>query len=47
VGDDGKVSRVMQVKLSVAGDVAEKGLKNVVWASPGLISLATHEKMVR
>eukprot|EP00606_Chrysophyceae_sp_TOSAG23-5_P000414 GSChrysophyteH2.ASY1.ANO1.1513.1 assembled CDS len=47
VADDGKVSRVMQVKLSVAGDVAEKGLKNVVWASPGLLCMATQEKMVR
>ena len=47
VGDDGKVSRVMQVKLSVAGDVAEKGLKSVVWASPGLLCMATQEKMVR
>ena len=27
IGEDGKVTRVMQVKLSVAGDVAEKGLK--------------------
>jgi intraflagellar transport protein 140 len=47
VADDGKVSRVMQVKLSVAGDVADKGLKNVVWASPGLLCMATQEKMVR
>ena len=37
----------MQVKLSVAGDVAEKGLKNVTWASPGLLVMATQEKMVR
>ena len=47
VADDGRVSRVMQVKMSVAGDVAEKGLKCVVWASPGLLAAATHEKMVR
>ena len=47
VAEDGKVTRVMQVKLSVAGDVAEKGLKSVIWASPGLLAIATHEKMVR
>ena len=47
VAEDGRVSRVMQVKMSVAGDVAEKGLKCVVWASPGLLAAATHEKMVR
>ncbi len=47
VADDGRVNRVMQVKLSVAGDVAEKGLKNVIWASPGLMAAATHEKLVR
>ena len=47
IGEDGKVTRVMQVKLSVAGDVAEKGLKNVTWASPGLLVMATQEKMVR
>ena len=47
VAEDGKVTRVMQVKLSVAGDVAERGLKNVEWASPGLLVMATQEKMVR
>ena len=47
VAEDGKVTRVMQVKLSVAGDVAEKGLKHVIWASPGLLAIATQEKMVR
>jgi intraflagellar transport protein 140 len=36
VAEDGRVSRVMQVKMSVAGDVTEKGLKCVVWASPGM-----------
>lgn len=46
VADDGKVTRLVQVKLSVAGDVAEKGLKSVVWASPGLVAAATQEKMV-
>jgi intraflagellar transport protein 140 len=52
VAEDGKVSRVMQMKLSVAGDLKdmsekERGLRHVVWASPGLLAAATHEKMVR
>lgn len=47
VAEDGRMSRVMQVKMSVAGDLALKGLKSVVWASPGLVAIATHEKMVR
>ena len=47
VAEDGKATRVMQVKLSVAGDLAEKGLKSVIWASPGLLAIATQEKMVR
>jgi hypothetical protein len=37
----------MQVKLSVAGDVSEKGLKSVAWAGPGVLAAATKEKMVR
>jgi len=37
----------MQVKLSVAGDVSEKGLKSVAWAGPGVLAAATTEKMVR
>lgn len=47
VAEDGRVSRVMQVKLSVARDVAESGIKSVVWAGPGLLAAATNEKMVR
>ncbi len=47
VTDDGRVSRVMQVKLSVSGDTVEKGIKYVVWAGPGLIAAATEEKIVR
>lgn len=46
VAEDGKVTRVTQMKLSVAGDLAERGLKFVVWAGPGLIAAATNEKMV-
>jgi WD40 repeat protein len=37
----------MQVKLSVAKDVADTGIRSVVWAGPGLLACATHEKMVR
>ncbi len=47
VSDDGKVSRISQVKLSVAGDIVEKGLRSVVWAGPGILAAACHEKMVR
>lgn len=46
VGEDGKVTRVMQMKLSVAGDIGDKGLKYVVWAGPGLLAAASQEKMV-
>ena len=47
VADDGRVSRTMQVKLSVAKEVADLGVQSVVWAGPGLLAMATHEKMVR
>lgn len=47
VGEDGRVSRVNQAKLSVAGDVAEKGIRDVVWAGPGILAIATQEKMLR
>ena len=33
VAEDGRVSRISQVKLSVAGDVSEKGLQSIVWVS--------------
>lgn len=47
VSEDGRVSRTMQVKLSVAGDAAEAGLRSVVWAGSGVLAIATHEKLVR
>lgn len=47
VAEDGRVSRTGQVKLSVAGDIAESGLKFCVWAAPGVIALATNEKFIR
>lgn len=47
VSDNGHVSRVMQVKLSVAKEVANMGIRSAVWAGSGLLAAATHEKMVR
>lgn len=47
VSEDGRVTRMMQVKLSVAKDVADSGIRSVVWAGPGLLAIATCEKMVR
>jgi hypothetical protein len=48
VADDGRVTRLMQVKLSIPPDTApERGLRSVVWAGPGVLALATHEKFVR
>jgi hypothetical protein len=36
VAEDGRVSRVMHVKISsVAGEVTQNGLHNVVWAGAG------------
>jgi intraflagellar transport protein 140 len=47
VAEDGRVSRAGQVKLSITGDVMENGLKFVVWAAPGVIAMASHEKFIR
>jgi len=47
VGDDGRVQRVAQVKLSVPQDVAVKGIQSIAWAGPGLLAAATEEKIVR
>jgi len=47
VSDDGRVSRVAQVKLSVPQDVAVKGIQSIAWASPGLLAAATEERIVR
>lgn len=47
VAEDGKVSRVMQVKLSVAGDLSSTGLHSVVWAGAGVLAIATQERMLR
>jgi len=47
VNEDGRVTPVMKVKLSVAGDASEKGVTNVVWAGPGLLTSACGENMIR
>ena len=47
VGEDGKVTRVMQVKLSVAGDLSSSGIHSVVWAGAGVLAIATQERMLR
>ena len=47
VADDGRVRPVQKVKLSIAGTSSERGIKQVVWAGPGLIAAATGEPMVR
>jgi len=47
VADDGKVSRVMQVKISVSSDISDRGVKSVCWAGPGTLAAATEERMIR
>lgn len=47
VAEDGRVTRTGQVKLSITGDIAESGLKYVVWAAPGVIAMASQEKFIR
>jgi len=47
VAEDGRVTRVSQVKLGVSKDVADGGIRSCVWAGPGLLAAATGEKMVR
>lgn len=46
VADDGRVTRISQVKLSLPVD-NNSGLKFVVWAAPGVIALAANEKFIR
>ena len=43
VSDDGRVTPVQKVKLSIAGD----GVRQVCWAGPGLLAAATGEGLVR
>ena len=35
------------MKLSVAGEAVDGGIKSVVWAGSGLLATATYEKFVR
>ena len=47
VSDDGKLSRTMQIKLSVSTDFVDKGAKSFTWAGPGILAMATQEKLIR
>lgn len=47
VAENGLVTKFNQVKISVPKDVADNGLKSLVWAGSGLLAAATQEKMVR
>lgn len=47
VAEDGRVIKLNQVKISVPKDVADNGLKSLVWAGAGLLAAATQEKMIR
>jgi len=47
VNEDGRVTPVMKVKLSVAGDAFDRGVRNIVWAGPGLLASASGENMIR
>ncbi len=47
VGEDGRVTRLNQVKISVPKDVADNGLKSLAWAGSGLLAAATQERMIR
>ncbi|KAG5176880.1 putative intraflagellar transport protein 140 [Tribonema minus] len=48
VADDAHVTQFMKVKLSVsAAAVAERGVRDVAWAGPGLLAAATGEGLVR
>lgn len=47
LSEEGKLSRVMQVKLSISSDISEKGIRSVTWATPGVLVACTEEKVVR
>jgi intraflagellar transport protein 140 len=47
VAENGLVTKFNQVKISVPKDVADNGLKSLVWAGSGLLAAATQEKMIR
>jgi intraflagellar transport protein 140 len=49
IGADDRVMQYMRIKLSVSASAtaAEGGLKQVVWAGPGLLAAATGESLLR
>lgn len=47
IGSDGKVIPVMKVKVSVVGGAADRGIRGVCWAGPGVMAAATGESLVR
>ncbi|KAJ1446802.1 hypothetical protein M885DRAFT_591648 [Pelagophyceae sp. CCMP2097] len=47
IGGDGRVRTVMQMKVAVVGGAADRGIKSVCWAGPGVIAAATGEALVR
>jgi intraflagellar transport protein 140 len=47
LSDEGKLSRVMQVKLSVSGDISERGIRSFTWTVPGVLAISTEERVVR
>ena len=47
VSPSGHVTPVMKVKLSVGGDALQHGVRNIVWAGPGLLASVSGENMVR
>ncbi|RHY88736.1 hypothetical protein DYB26_002578 [Aphanomyces astaci] len=44
IASDGTVKPIMKVKLSVSGD---GGLKEAIWAGPGLLATASGEQLIR
>ncbi|CAM9557746.1 unnamed protein product [Heterosigma akashiwo] len=46
VGDDGRVVPVMKVKLSVAGDANDRGVREVCWAGPAAVQRDAGEAFV-
>ena len=44
---EGEVRPGIKVKLSVAGDAKERGIRDLLWAGPGLLTTASGEGLVR
>ena len=47
LADDGRVSVLAKVKLSVGADTSLNGIKSTTWAGPGLLAASTSEAIVR